>query len=74
MNTFKAFRIHQAGKGVEARLEDLTLDDLGAGEVVIRGHWSSINYKDALAATGTWITQTIGRPNRSKVGVALSAK
>ncbi|WP_458524704.1 hydroxymethylglutaryl-CoA lyase [Onishia taeanensis] len=29
---------------------------------------------DALAATGTWITQTIGRPNRSKVGVALAAQ
>jgi hydroxymethylglutaryl-CoA lyase len=29
---------------------------------------------DALAATGTWITQTIGRPNRSKVGVALAAR
>ncbi|MGR2741007.1 hydroxymethylglutaryl-CoA lyase [Billgrantia sp. Q4P2] len=27
-----------------------------------------------LAETGTWITQTIGRPNRSKVGVALAAK
>ena len=27
-----------------------------------------------LAATGTWITQTIGRPNRSKVGVALSSR
>lgn len=52
MNSFKAFRIHQAGKGVEARLEELSLDDLGPGEVVIRGHWSSINYKDALAATG----------------------
>ncbi|SEL43101.1 hydroxymethylglutaryl-CoA lyase [Halomonas daqiaonensis] len=29
---------------------------------------------DKLAAIGTWITQTIGRPNRSKVGVALAAK
>jgi hydroxymethylglutaryl-CoA lyase len=28
----------------------------------------------ALAATGTWITQAIGRPNRSKVGVALSSR
>lgn len=27
-----------------------------------------------LAGTGTWIIQTIGRPNRSKVGVALAAK
>ncbi|GGY10532.1 3-hydroxy-3-isohexenylglutaryl-CoA/hydroxy-methylglutaryl-CoA lyase [Litchfieldella qijiaojingensis] len=29
---------------------------------------------DKLAETGNWITQTIGRPNRSKVGVALAAK
>ncbi|QJQ98856.1 hydroxymethylglutaryl-CoA lyase [Halomonas sp. PGE1] len=29
---------------------------------------------EALAATGTWITQAIGRPNRSKVGVALAAR
>lgn len=29
---------------------------------------------DNLAETGVWITQTIGRPNRSKVGVALAAK
>ncbi|MFC2992014.1 hypothetical protein [Halomonas tibetensis] len=29
---------------------------------------------DVLADTGTWITQTIGRPNRSKVGVALAAR
>lgn len=52
MTSFRAFRIHQAGKGVDARLETLTLDDLGAGEVVIRGQYSTINYKDALAATG----------------------
>ncbi|WP_355660949.1 hydroxymethylglutaryl-CoA lyase [Halomonas salifodinae] len=29
---------------------------------------------DKLAATGSWITQTIGRPNRAKVGVALAAR
>ncbi len=29
---------------------------------------------DALAATGTWITQAISRPNRSKAGVALAAR
>ena len=46
--TFPAFRIHETG----ARLETLTLDDLSPGEVVIRVHWSGINYKDALAATG----------------------
>ena len=29
---------------------------------------------DKLAETGVWITQTTGKPNRSKVGVALAAK
>jgi acrylyl-CoA reductase (NADPH) len=51
---FKAFRIHsEDGRTVEARLETIALDDLGEGDVVIRGAYSSINYKDALAATGT---------------------
>jgi acrylyl-CoA reductase (NADPH) len=49
---FSAYRIHQRDAGVEARFEQLTLDDLSPGEVVIRVSHSSINYKDALAATG----------------------
>jgi len=54
MEPFKAFRIHSKdGKSVEARLETITLDDLSDGDVIIRGAYSSINYKDALAATGT---------------------
>ena len=50
--TFKAFRIHEENKQVVARFEQLTLDDLAAGEVVVRVSYSDINYKDALAATG----------------------
>jgi len=34
------------------RFDQITLDDLGPGEVVVRVHYSDINYKDALAATG----------------------
>ena len=49
---FTAYRIHQRERGVDARFEQLTLDDLSPGEVVIRVSHSSINYKDALAATG----------------------
>src|SRR6516164_10730153 len=52
MNRFKAFRIHSEGGHIVARFEQLTLDDLAPGEVVIRVTHSSINYKDALAATG----------------------
>jgi acrylyl-CoA reductase (NADPH) len=49
---FKAFRIHEQDKKIVARFEQLTLDDLGQGDVVIRVTYSDINYKDALAATG----------------------
>lgn len=49
---FQAYRVHKTDSGIEARFETLTLDDLSAGEVVIKAEYSSINYKDALAATG----------------------
>jgi NADPH2:quinone reductase len=52
MVPFKAFRIHSENGKIAARFEQLTLDDLSSGEVVIRVTHSGINYKDALAATG----------------------
>jgi NADPH2:quinone reductase len=52
MDRFKVFRIHADGDRVTAGFEQATLDELSAGEVVIRVAYSSINYKDALAATG----------------------
>jgi NADPH2:quinone reductase len=53
MDDFPAYRIHErAGGGVQAGLERLTLGQLSPGEVVIRAQFSSVNYKDALAATG----------------------
>jgi len=52
-DTFQAFRIHRDNDTVAGRLEALTLDDLAPGNVVIRVEYSGINYKDALAATGT---------------------
>jgi len=52
MDTFRAFRIHETDGKISARFEDLALDALTAGEVVIDVQYSGINYKDALAATG----------------------
>ena len=49
---FRAFRIHEEKGRIAARFEQVTLDDLAPGEVVIKVSYSSINYKDALAATG----------------------
>ncbi len=50
MDKFRAFRIHD-DKG-RAGIEQVSLDDLSPGEVVIKTAFSDINYKDALAATG----------------------
>jgi len=53
MNSFRAFRIHEVDRKIVARFDQITLDDLCPGEVVVRVSCSGINYKDALAATGT---------------------
>ena len=50
--TFRAFRIHSDDAGYRARIENVSIDDLAPGEVVIRTAYSSVNYKDALAGTG----------------------
>jgi len=53
MKTFKALRIHREDGRIQARFDEIGLDDLSPGEIVVRVGWSGINYKDALAATGT---------------------
>ncbi|KXS33248.1 MAG: Quinone oxidoreductase, YhdH/YhfP family [Candidatus Gallionella acididurans] len=52
MNKFSAYRIFEQDGKSSGRFVDLTLGDLDQGEVVIQTHYSSVNYKDALAATG----------------------
>ncbi len=52
MSDFTALRVHLQNETIVPRLERLRLEDLSPGEVVIRGAYSSINYKDALAVTG----------------------
>jgi acrylyl-CoA reductase (NADPH) len=50
--SFKAYLIDQEDGKVVSRFADLTSDQLDAGEVTVRVAYSSVNYKDALAATG----------------------
>ena len=49
---FRSFRIHSDNRVHRAGIEDVALDDLSPGEVVIKAAFSSVNYKDALAGTG----------------------
>lgn len=55
--TFPAFRIHNDatlanGSGYRSGIEQISLDALTSGDLVIRVAYSSVNYKDALAGTG----------------------
>lgn len=52
MQIFKAYRIIEESDKSVGRFVDLTFADIDPGEVVIEAHYSSVNYKDALAATG----------------------
>jgi NADPH2:quinone reductase len=49
---FKAFRISDSADRISGAIVDTTLDELSVGGVVIAAAYSSVNYKDALAATG----------------------
>lgn len=48
---FRAYKVNQSDEGFSAGLETLTLADLPDGEVVIKVHYSSVNFKDGMANT-----------------------
>ena len=52
MDRFRAYRINEEDGNIVAGFQELGLDDLTEGNVVVRVSHSTINYKDALAATG----------------------
>ncbi|HEX5126162.1 MAG TPA: oxidoreductase [Rhodocyclaceae bacterium] len=56
MTPFKVFLIEQTGSAGQQRIKSgfttLSQDQLDAGDVLIRVAYSSVNYKDALAASG----------------------
>src|SRR5215471_9809285 len=49
---FSAFKVFEENGKISGRVVQLSLDDLSAGGLVIKAAFSSVNYKDALAATG----------------------
>ncbi|HET9192013.1 MAG TPA: acryloyl-CoA reductase [Vicinamibacterales bacterium] len=61
MKSFRAFRIFNDGGTVAGRIVETTLDELTPGDVVLRAAYSSVNYKDALAATGPRIIRSFPR-------------
>lgn len=52
MTSYRALRVHLTEDGVTRAVETRSLDVLPDHDVLIRVHWSSLNYKDALSANG----------------------
>ncbi len=52
MDKFNAFLIEESDGKVVSGFKQMNLTDLDSGEVVIKTAYSSVNFKDALAATG----------------------
>jgi len=52
MPTFKAFRVEEKNENHTSSIRDLEFRDLEQGEVRVKVHYSSLNYKDALSASG----------------------
>ena len=48
----RAFVAEQNDDGVAREVRDFDERDLGEGDTLIRVEYSSVNYKDALAASG----------------------
>jgi len=49
MKPFKAYRLEQVNEEVVGSVKTLTETDLPEGEVLVKVHYSGINYKDAMA-------------------------
>jgi NADPH:quinone reductase-like Zn-dependent oxidoreductase len=72
LTAFKAYLIEQDHNGkVAGWMTKLTPDGLDPGEVTIRVHYSSINYKDALAATGAGTVASIGHAADAKLATTV---
>lgn len=52
MQDFLAFRIDKQDDKIVAGFQQVSIDDLTDGDVVVKVSYSTINYKDALAGTG----------------------
>ena len=53
MSSFKALQVSESAEGrFESKIVERSLDELPAGDVLIRVSYSSLNFKDALSASG----------------------
>ena len=52
MGAFKAFRVEKGETAFARSIVSRDVDELPAGDLLVEVRYSSLNYKDALSATG----------------------
>jgi len=51
-STYKAFRVEEKDGNYISTIKEMPFNTLAQGEILIKVHYSSLNYKDALSASG----------------------
>ena len=74
--TYRALLVDRVNDSVSATIRDLSEADLPPGDVTIRVHWSSINYKDglALSPSGRVVRSYPMVPGVDLAGVVVDSK
>ncbi|PLS07123.1 NADPH:quinone oxidoreductase family protein [Neobacillus cucumis] len=73
--TFRALIVDKQDENFSVEIQKLTLADLPEGDVLIRVHYSSVNYKDSLASipNGNIVTRYPFVPGIDLAGVVVSS-
>lgn len=74
-DTFRALRVEEQAEGFGRAVKVMNLSDLPEGDVLVEIAYSSLNYKDALSATGNkGVTRTFPHtPGIDAAGTVLSS-
>ena len=59
--SFRAFQVEKTDTGFVRSVVDREVDQLPQGKLLIDVHYSSLNYKDALSATGRRVLHVYSR-------------
>lgn len=77
MTSFRAYQVSEIEEKVfKGEIVERSIDDLPEGDVLIRVHYSSVNYKDALSASGNrGVTRSYPHtPGIDAAGIVESSK
>ncbi|WP_245949175.1 YhdH/YhfP family quinone oxidoreductase [Lutibacter citreus] len=74
-STYKAFRVEEENEKFVSAIKEIPFEELAEGELLIKVNYSSLNYKDALSASGNkGVTRNFPHtPGIDAVGTVVSS-